>query len=73
MTEKAQSGARDGVSTLLVGVAKNMLWTPKRLRWDAEASNELSWALCFLYAAVRYPDKWDFEVALPSIGNPRMC
>ncbi|KAJ9155856.1 MFS general substrate transporter [Coniochaeta hoffmannii] len=51
MTEKAQSGARDGVSTLLVGVAKNMLWTPKRLRWDAEASNELSWALCFLYAA----------------------
>ncbi|KAB5549547.1 major facilitator superfamily domain-containing protein [Coniochaeta sp. 2T2.1] len=28
-----------------------MFWTPQRLRWDAEKTNELSWGLCFLYAA----------------------
>ena len=46
-----QPGRGYGGSSLGVVVEK-MFWTPQRLRWDAEKSNELSWGLCFLYAAV---------------------
>jgi hypothetical protein len=36
----------------LKGVVKTVVWTPKRLRWDPNATNELSWGLTFLYALV---------------------
>lgn len=33
-------------------VADTLVWTPKRLRWDPDATNELTWGLTFLYALV---------------------
>jgi hypothetical protein len=56
-----------GATTLLVNVGKSLLWTPNRLRWDAESSHELSWGLCFLYAAVSFihsPDVLIFGIEL---------
>ncbi|OIW23864.1 MFS general substrate transporter [Coniochaeta ligniaria NRRL 30616] len=48
----AKSRGEDGFRSKKLGrVAEKLLWTPKRLQWDPEASNELGWGLCFLYAA----------------------
>lgn len=35
-----------------MGIARTLVWTPKRLRWNPDASNELTWGLTFLYALV---------------------
>lgn len=53
-TEKSTPG-RKGVD--LNGVVERLTWTPKRLRWDTEANNQLTWGLTFLYALVS-DDVW---------------
>lgn len=47
----AVSGGTHGFGKL-GQMAEKLLWTPKRLSWDPNETNELSWGLCFLYAAV---------------------
>jgi hypothetical protein len=46
---------RKGVD--LNAVVERLTWTPKRLRWNPEANNQLTWGLTFLYALVS-DDVW---------------